>query len=255
MSSDPSNSTPVPIAEISQGPSAFEQFLDKNQKNLIAAAITVAVGVCAWVVYSGVKQGAETSAGNDLMAANDLASLQKVIADHSGSKASVSAMLLLADKQWAEGQQPAAIETLEKLIAANPNHAATETAIASLAAKFMATGKTAEANTQLNKIINGDSDSMKPFAYLSLGDLAAASGDNKTAKDYYERISTLFPTSGFVTTATTRISDLNTKAPTEIAPPPAPAPQTTPTSGSLSDLQTPATTPAAPSSPPTNDQQ
>ncbi len=120
---------PAPLAEISQGPNAFEQFLDRNQKNLIILAILIAIGVASLVVYRGIEKSRQETAGAALNKADNLAALQAVINDHADTVAARSTMILLADRQWTEGQQDAAIETLRKFIAVEsdppgPSHGA-----------------------------------------------------------------------------------------------------------------------------------
>ena len=63
MSADLKNA-PVPLAEISQGPNAFEEFLDRNQKNLVVLAIALALGAAGLVIYRGIEKSGQQTAGN-----------------------------------------------------------------------------------------------------------------------------------------------------------------------------------------------
>lgn len=219
----------IPLAEISQGPSAFEQFLDRNQKNLIILAILIALGTAGYVVYSGVQDSHETTAGTALAKAEDLASLQAVINDHSETRAARTAMVLLADKQWSEGQQDAAVETLRKFIESNPDHAALGSARASLGAKLMAQGKSGDASAVFQEIADDPKERfIAPFALIALGDIAKAGGDAAKAETHYNRVSTEFSGSSFAQTATQRLASLKAKAPVEIEPPPTPKPEEKP---------------------------
>lgn len=230
MPADPIES-PVPLAEISQGPNAFEAFLDRNQKNLIALAILLALGTAALVVYRGIETGRQTSAGEALNKAEDLATLQAVISEHAGTKAAKSAVVLLAERQWTDNKQDAAIETLRGFIAANQDHPAHPAAQASLGAKLMAQGKPGEATDIFQSLVSDPKARyIAPYALISLGDLAKAAGDLTKAEASYNRVKSEFSESPFVETATRRISALKAKAPVEIAPPPAPvAPPAAPT--------------------------
>lgn len=213
----------MPLAEISQGPNAFEEFLDRNQKNLIALAILLALGTAALVVYRGIETGRQTSAGEALNKAEDLATLQAVISEHAGTKAAQSAVVLLAESQWADKKQDAAIETLRGFITANPGHPAHGAAQASLGAKLMAQGKSGEAVDVFQSIVSDPKARyIAPYALISLGDIAKAAGDLTKAEASYSRVKSEFSESAFVETATRRISALKAKAPVEIAPPPAP---------------------------------
>jgi predicted negative regulator of RcsB-dependent stress response len=222
MPADPIES-PVPLAEISQGPNAFEAFLDRNQKNLIALAILLALATAALVVYRGIETGRQTSAGEALNKAEDLAALQAVISEHAGTKAAQSAVVLLAENQWADKKQDAAIETLRGFITANPDHPAHAAAQASLGAKLMAQGKSGEAVDVFQSIVSDPKARyIAPYALISLGDLAKTAGDLTKAEASYNRVKSEFSESAFVETATRRISALKAKAPVEIAPPPVP---------------------------------
>ena len=236
--------TPVPLAEISQGPNAFEEFLDRNQKNLVILAILLALGAAALVVYRGIEKSRQDTAGAALNKASDLASLQAVVNEHAGTTAAGSAMVLLADRQWSEGQQDAAIQTLQSFIASAADHPALPTARASLGSKLMTQGKAPEATKVFQAILDDPQGRfIAPFALISLGDISSAAGDLEKAEASYARVKTEFPESGFVDTATKRIANLKAKPPVEIEAPPAPKTEAAPAAPAPIEI-TPA--PAAP---------
>jgi predicted negative regulator of RcsB-dependent stress response len=228
---DDLQSSPVPLAEISQGPNAFEQFLDRNQKNLIILSILIAIAVAALVIYRGVEKSRQETAGAALIKADNLTALQSVISEHTGTTAASSAAILLAERQWTEGQQDAAIESLRKFIAANPEHPALPTAHASLGSKLMIQGKSADAAKIFQDMIDDPkSRFVAPYALISLGDIAKLAGDLDKAEAAYNRVKTEFSDSSFAETAKRRSATLKAKPPVEIDPPPAPKtdPPTTP---------------------------
>jgi predicted negative regulator of RcsB-dependent stress response len=223
MPADPKESS-APLAEITQGPSAFELFLDRNQKNLVILSILLALGAAALVVYRGIEDSRQKTAGEALSKAADLAALQSVVGDHPGTHSSQSAMILLADSQWTAGQQDAAIETLRKFIAASPDHPAAPTAKGSLGSKLMTQGKSADAAKVFEEIVDSPSARyMAPYALISMGDIAKAAGDLEKAETTYKRVKTDFSESSFSNEASKRIANLKAKPPVEIAPPPKPA--------------------------------
>lgn len=220
---------PVPLGEISQGPNAFEEFLDRNQKNLILLSILLALAAAGYVIYTGIEQSKQDTAGAALSEADKLAELQAVIQQNSGTRAAGSATVLLADRQWDEGQQDAAIESLRAFVTSHPDHPARPAAQASLGAKLMAQGKSADATTVFQEIVDEPGARyIAPYALISLGDLAFAAGDIDKAETFYKRVTTDFSESDFVNTATARIASLRTKAPVEIEPPAKPATAETP---------------------------
>lgn len=225
MSAD-SPDSPRPLGEISQAPAKFDQFLDRNQKSLVVFAMLLAVGAAGLVVYRGIQQGNEESAGQALHGADDLPSLQAILREHPGSTAAGSARVLLADKQWEEGQQDAAIETLRSFLSTNPKHAARHTARASLGSKLFSQGKNAEAREVFDDMVqDGGSRFLAPYALISLGDIARAEGDSAAAEAYYQQANTDYPGSSFNQVASSRLTVARAQPPVEIDPPPAPEPE------------------------------
>jgi predicted negative regulator of RcsB-dependent stress response len=221
--------SPVPLAEIAHGPSAFEQFLDRNQKNLVILAILLVIAAAGIVVYRGVEQSRQHSAGADFNKAADLATLKAVIDNHPNTSAAHSAAILLAEQQWTQGQQDAAVAGLRAFIDANPDHPALATARATLGAKLMVQGKAADATTVFQQIVDDTrSRYLTPYALISLGDLAKVGGDLDKAETFYNRAKADFPDSGFASTASERIASLRATPPVEVEPPPAPPAEAAP---------------------------
>jgi predicted negative regulator of RcsB-dependent stress response len=215
------NDTPRPIAEISQAPNALEQFLDRNQRNLIIFSILVVIGVCAYIVHNHIKDAAEKDAGTALLNANDITALVSAAKSHSGTAAGATASLLLADKQWNDGQQDAAIETLRSFIAANPSHPGKPTAQASLGARLMFQGKSAEAQSALQSVVdNPEARFLAPYALTLLGDMAKNAGDLTKAESLYKQASKEYAGNYFAQQAGKHLEMLKTKAPVEIPAPP-----------------------------------
>jgi predicted negative regulator of RcsB-dependent stress response len=235
MSADLKDS-PVPLAEISQGPNAFEAFLDRNQKGIAVVAVLLALGAVGLVVQRGLETNRQEDAGAALVKAEDLASLQAVVDGHKDTHAAASAMVLLANSQWNAGKQDEAIGTLRKFISETPDHAAVHTAKASLGAKLMAQGKSGDASKVFDELVSDTAAAyIAPFALVSLGDIAKAEGDLTKAESSYEKVKNDFPDSNFSETATRRLGLLKAKQPVEIAPPPAPPTPPAPT-GSTSEI-------------------
>ena len=216
--------TPRPIGEIVQGPSAFDQFMDRNQKNLIILTVIVAIAAAGTVIYRGIASSKEHTAGAVLNKAEDLTSLQGLIQEHSGTAAAASAQVLLAARQWSEGQQDSAIETLKKFIAGNAGHPARPTAQASLGSKLQAQGKMADAKKVFQELAEDPSARfLAPYALLSLGDIAKAAGETEQAAKFYQKAKNDFADSSFAGAISQRIAMLKAQMPVEIDAPPAPA--------------------------------
>ncbi len=222
-----------PLGEISQGPGAFELFLDRNQGTLAILAVVLVIAAAGLVVYRGVADGQQKAGGAALSVADDLPSLQGVIKNHGDTVAAGSASVLLADRQWADGDQDAAIQTLRDFIANQPDHAAAPSARASLASKLASQGKRDEARAEFQAIADDpDARFLAPYALISIGDLETAAGDTKAARPFYEKARTDHPGSNFAETANRRLALLDSQAPAEIdAPPAPPTPDAAPSPG------------------------
>ncbi|MES2439760.1 MAG: tetratricopeptide repeat protein [Verrucomicrobiota bacterium] len=215
--------TAVPLAEISQGPNAFEAFLDRNQKGLVALAAALALGAVGLVIYRGIENSRQETAGAALTKAEDLAAYQAVVDGNADTTAAGSAMVLLANSQWAANKKDEAVATLQKFIAAYPSHPALSSAKANLGSKLMAQGKSGDATKVFEELVSTpEARFIAPFALVSLGDIAKASGDLTKAEESYNKVKNDFPESSFSEMANRRIAILKAKPPVEIEPPPAP---------------------------------
>lgn len=210
-----------PLGEISQAPPALEIFLDKHQAKVIVFAIILVIGVAVYVVQRGIAQSNEETAGGLLSKAVDISDLQGIVKNHEGTAAASSAKVLLANKQWEDGQQDNAIATLNALIGGGGNtHPAIASGKVSLASKLLAQGKQDEAADLFNGFTdNTDTSFLAPYALISLGDIAAAKGDIEAATKAYETVTTEFSESSFAREASERILLLKAKAPAEVAAP------------------------------------
>jgi predicted negative regulator of RcsB-dependent stress response len=223
----PENFPPSPaLGEEPLATGAFEQFLDRHQKAIGLLAVLLVLGAIGLIIYRGIDESRERTAGEALTHATDLASLKKVTEEHSGTAAAGSAEVLLAANQWTAGQQDDAIATLKSFIDSKPDHPARPSAQASLASKLVSQGKKDEAAAIYQSIADDPKARfLAPYALISLGDLAKDSGDVAKAEASYQKARNEFPESSFAETAMRRLSLLKAKAPTEISPPPAPAPE------------------------------
>lgn len=239
--------SPTPFAEIDLGPSKLDQFLDAHQKKLIALAILIAIGVIAYVIYSGIAKGKAEDAGAALLTAEKVEDYQKVIDQWPTSNAAASALPLMAEAQGIESPEQA-IETLRGFLDSNPAHPATATAKVSLALRLLEQGNTDEATTILTEVAEGDSSYITPLACICLGDIAKQAGNKKAAKTWYEKAKEDPTEQGntYSDAAEARLQLVNALPPTKIKPAPKapPAPPVTP--APPAPAVTPAPAPANP---------
>ncbi len=207
-----------PLGEISQAPPALEVFLDKHQSKIIVLAIILVIGAVFFVVQKGIAQSGEETAGGLLAKAEDISDLQGVVKNHEGTAAGYSAKVLLADKQWEEGQQDDAISTLKSFIESGSGHPALASAKASLASKLLVQGKQDEA-AEMFRDMTEDPETryLAAYAWISLGDIDAAKGNTDAAMKAYEMVKTEFPKSSFAEDARERTLLQKAKTPVEVA--------------------------------------
>ncbi len=180
------DNAPKPIAEIEQGPSKFEEFLDKNQKKIIILAILIFLGVLAYVFMSGYEKKKAAEAGAAFMQATNEESLNKIITDHSSSPAAGSAAMAIAQLRTTDDDRTAA---LSHFIDNYPDHPGVPAKLLELALIQMNTGKNSDAENTLNKLIaNEKSAFLAPRAKIALADIAASEGDLENAEKIYSEI-------------------------------------------------------------------
>ncbi len=208
------------LGEISQGPGAFENFLDQHHMKILVFGLLAAIGVAGYVIKEGIDEGRETAGSNALHQAGDLATLQDILKNHEGSRAAGSAAILLAEAQWEEGQQDAAIETLRAFIDSGSGHPAKPTALASLGSKLAIQGKVGDAGEVFRTLADNRTDGthLAAFALVSLGDLAQQAGNIEEAEAHYTRARTEFSTSPFSDAAVSRLQFLKADLPSAVDP-------------------------------------
>ena len=218
--SDPSTH-PLPIGEIVQGPSAFEQFLENNQKLIAVSAVAIALGIGGFMVYRTIQKDHAADAGAALSAAKDIAELEKVKVDFSDTPSAVTAAMGIADKLWSNGQQDEAIATLREIIEKFPSHPASAVAQNALGYRLMAQGKTSDASQAFQAVIDRtDARYLAPAATIALGDIAKKAGELEKAASLYKKASSDFGDSPFASLATDRTKFLHFTAPVEVEAPP-----------------------------------
>ncbi len=256
-------SGPSPIGEISQEPSAFEAFLDANQKKLIIIGILAILCLIGYVIFDGLRKLSAKNAAGDVAAARTVPELDTVSKSHEGTNAGGSALIFKSQLLWRDQQRQEAIKALEEFISSYPEHPAIGNAYASLGSYQQQIGKADEAKAAYQKAAETTDSSASSLALLSLGDLSLSSGNGDEAKGFYDRIITEYEDRHFQVKAMARerLKLIGVNPPTEKIPePPQPqaAPSTTtapvvvpstPKIDTPAPAETPAPTPSAPEKP------
>jgi predicted negative regulator of RcsB-dependent stress response len=212
---------PIPLGEILQGPSPFEQFLERNQKLIAVAAVAVGLGIGGFMVYRTIAADTATAAGAALSQAKDIADLEKVKTEYANTPSAVTAALQISEKQWANNQQDESIVTLREIVEKFPQHPAHLIAQNALGHRLLEQGKTGDAELAFQAVIDSPSGAfLAPMAIISLGDIASKGGDKAKAEELYKKVGDKYKESTFTTLAIDRIKFLNFVAPNEIEAPP-----------------------------------
>lgn len=219
---------PSPIGEISQEPSAFEAFLDANQKKLIILGILAILFLVGYVVVTGLQKKAKEEAAAAVADARTVPQYEAVSQEYAGENAGGSAIILKSQLLWSDQLQEEAIEALETFVSEYPDHPAIGSALASLGSYQQQLNNLDKAREAFQKAADSES-AASSLALLSLGDLALQAGEDEKAEEIYNKIVSEYETSHLQVKAMAqnRLKLINVESPSEKAPEP-PKPTITP---------------------------
>ena len=226
---------------------------DKNKRQLLWGLIALAlvgVVVAFWLVHKNETQNDANYALSKLMnpaaapTAPSTDNLLKLASDYPGTDASQRALLLAAGDLFAAGKYDDAQAQFQKFVQQNNSSPLVSQAALGLAACYDAQGKTNDAVSAYENVVNRyQGQNVVPQAKLGLGRLQEAQGKFKEARAAYEELTRSYP--GTISSeAALRLQELNaahpethpTNALTSVA---APALQSLPAAGAVTNLKTP----------------
>lgn len=198
------NSHPRPVAEIVHEPSSLDQFLDRNQKNLVIAAIALLFIGAGIIVYKNIQNDTEATAAAALIAAYDTttnkydpAKLEAVSKDFKGTNATTTAIYLHTLSLWDAGKTTESINELNTFISNNPKGQLRDQAAIVLASRHLQQDNKDKAIQIYQMVVDSDNPVYSPVALLCLGDIARAQGELDKAKAYYQEVQAKYPDSSF----------------------------------------------------------
>lgn len=218
---------PSPIGEISQEPSAFEAFLDANQKKLIIIGILAILCLIAYVFVTGWEKMAKEEAAAAVANARTAPEYQSVSQEFNGKNAGGSAIILKSQLLWGDQQQQEAIEALETFVSQYPEHPAVGSAYASLGSYQQQLENFDKARDAFREAADSKS-AASSLALLALGDLALQAGEDEKAEEFYNKILSEYESSHLQVKAMAqnRLKLINVESPKEKKPEPALKPET-----------------------------
>lgn len=227
------------IGEIEIGPSKHEQFLNAHYKKLMWGGIGVSLlagGIIAWFSYRNdhrheaaaqvvqaftlKKPGAAAAAG-----AYDAAALQKLQSEYAGTPSADTASLLEGLNLLASDKPENGEARLREVAAISDNTLVAARAQVALAGYYMSNSKDKEATEAWQALVAMPANPYTALGYLTLGDMAATSGNKDAARGFYKQAQELCATSSLVTgkTVEIRLLLLDVDAPKPVVPVTAPA--------------------------------
>jgi len=189
--SENETTNPTLLGEIEQGPSKFDQFLDKNQKNLIIVGIALVLLVAGYIIFQGLQKNKDLSSSADFMNANTAETYQSVADNKAGTPAGGSALIALANEQWSSGSHSEAIQTLKSFLDQYADHAAYPAVLVNLASKLTNTGESSQAKALLDEAIELEDPTFSPVAQYLLSESKALAGDLDGAVAQLEELNSI----------------------------------------------------------------
>lgn len=178
----------IAIGEIEQGPSKFDQFLDRNQKNLLFILIALIVLVAGFLVMKGLGENKREEAAASLMGAKDAAGYQDVSKSYAGTPAGGTAMLAAANSQWESDDKDAAISTLKSFLSEYPDHPSYASVLVNLGSKLINKGDYAAARGYLSEARDLEDSTYSPFASILSADAHLLEGNKDEAVQALEAV-------------------------------------------------------------------
>lgn len=221
--------------------SPLEQFLEKNFRKLIIAALIVVAGV---VVASILRHRANEAALAAAIAATQAKTAEDcdlVIANHPGTTAAGNALITKARLLWDANKKDSSVAVLADFVANYKSHPLYVQGVSTLATRQENLGKLDEAKKLYEQILaDAPNDDLAGLAKLRLGDILWQQGKEDEAKKVYEEFPRSFPGSPWFEDNQSRLEWIAAALPTKEVdapkPPPAPPPS----------LKAPDTPPAKP---------
>jgi len=221
----------MPTAQSSTTDPVLESriFWDRHKTEIVAAIVIALLAMSAFAGYRFYNYRRETSAAQALAFANSGSDYEKVIATYSGTAASGTAALFLAEEQRVGGKFADANSTLQTFIDKNPKHELLSTARMAMAANLESLGKRDEALTIYQRIASTESRGFNaPLALISQIHLLKEKGQVDEARRVCETVINQYHESFLVSEATRQLRLLKRPAEATAQNPAALPPQVAP---------------------------
>lgn len=218
------------IGEIQLGPSRHEKFLNAHYKKLIVLLLVIMLLAAGGIIYATyiMNRKAEASGlllhaiGVDTAEAKDefdMATLDRIVKEYSGTKAVETAQLLRGIQLVESGEEKKGLDALQQVILTTDEPFVRLRAQVYLAGHYMRGGQDAKASELWQAVSREGVSPYQALALICLGDIAQKAGDEAGARAFYSQVEKKCPNSPLVRDAKRRLLILGVDAPTPVAPP------------------------------------
>lgn len=206
--------------------------LDRNRNKILFAIAGSAILVCAALVINQVRQQKHLEAAqaySSALSTGEIAGLDAVVVDFSGSVAAGNAMLSKAEIQINQGKSQDAQATLETFVDEYPTHPRHVQGVFALGNIYQIAGDREKARSYYQQAIDEQPDGeITPLARIRLGDVALEAGETKLADQQYQEAYTLHPGTPFFGYAEQKVALLAVGNPPVVERPEPPKPEPKP---------------------------
>jgi predicted negative regulator of RcsB-dependent stress response len=182
----------------------WAHWAETHRRELVGAAVALAVLVAGFFVYRNVSRGAEEEAARDYLMARQayfagnfqlaVSDLQGYLDRHAGTPYADDAMLFLAESQLQAGQAAEAVATLQAMLDEHADSPLADNARRLLGAAYAQAGQLDRAvETYREAIENAEFDEQRIQLHATLAELYASQSRKAEAVEEYRAIVELQP--------------------------------------------------------------
>lgn len=223
------------IGEIELGPSKHEIFLNKHYKKLLWGGIGLGIASGCIIAFFSHRNDVKEAAAAEVVSAMkltapaqvaqpaqyDVAAIDALLGDYASTPSGDTGALMAGMRMLDGDNAPRGAAMLEAFAAKTEDTLIKARALSAVASHYLADGKEDKAEAAWKKVVEVGDSPYLALAYITLGDIARAKGDNDAARAAYTDAQTKCATSPLVMgkVAEMRLLMLDVDAPKPVAAP------------------------------------
>ncbi len=192
------------IGEIELGPAKHEIFLNNHYKKLLVGILIGAIGAGTAIAYFSNRQDESDLAASMVVdslqgdASYNTSSITELQSQYAHSPAAATAQLIQALAKLEGADVEVGISDLQSIAGNATDITIASRAAAAVANYYMAEGINDKASAAWHQVANMEQNPYSALAYMSLGDIAKNTGDNQTARSFYQTAQAKCATSSLI---------------------------------------------------------